>query len=342
MLPPTNLTPPFNVTRASHLVLTSRDLAKARDFYTEVVGLKVSHETATMIHFRGAEECGHHSLTLRATKRQAECECLGFRMFDEEELERASVHFAGRGVPARFVNVPFQGRTLRVTDPAGTPIEFCARMKALGRSPERTHEQRGAGAQRLNHFQVLVPDASVAAAFYCDIGFRVSTYFCAEERIVGLQLHRKGDPHDLVLKEGEGAQLHWVGYVVQETYHLIRAIDAAAHLGFAQAVEHGPVRQAHSCRLYLRDPDGHRLALLLPPIQMIDVDDGRIRHDLEDVTEGLSPSLAQHVTPFAEVMGAASPHDRAPSKRGFQEVGTRYMANGIVPARPSRLPELAR
>src|ERR1044072_5011570 len=190
MLPPTNPTPPFNVTRASHLVLTSRDLAKARDFYTEVVGLKVSHETATTIHFRGAEESGHHSLTLRATRLRAECECLGFRMFDEEELERASAHFSGLGVPARFVNVPFQGRTLRVTDPAGLPIEFCARMKMLGRSSERTHEQRGAGAQRLNHFQVLVPDASILAAFYCGIGFRVSAYFCAEERIIRLQLHR--------------------------------------------------------------------------------------------------------------------------------------------------------
>ena len=41
-LPQTNLRPPFNITRASHLVLTSRDLAKMRDFYTEVVGLKVS------------------------------------------------------------------------------------------------------------------------------------------------------------------------------------------------------------------------------------------------------------------------------------------------------------
>ena len=45
-LPPTNFKPPFNITRASHLVLTSRDLAKARDFYTEVIGLKVSDETA--------------------------------------------------------------------------------------------------------------------------------------------------------------------------------------------------------------------------------------------------------------------------------------------------------
>ena len=116
-LPQTNLHPPFNITRASHLVLTSRDLAKARDFYTEVIGLKVSDETATTIHLRGVEERAHHSLTLRKTKEQPECERIGFRMFEEEDLEKAKVHFDTEGLPAKFVNVPFQGRTLHVTDP---------------------------------------------------------------------------------------------------------------------------------------------------------------------------------------------------------------------------------
>src|SRR6185295_4056054 len=66
-LPQTNFKPPFNITRASHLVFTSRDLAKSRDFYTEVIGLKVSDETATTIHLRGVEERAHHSLTLKRT-----------------------------------------------------------------------------------------------------------------------------------------------------------------------------------------------------------------------------------------------------------------------------------
>ena len=116
MLPPTDPAPPFNVTRASHIVLTSRDLAKARDFYTEVVGLKVSHETATTIHFRGAEERGHQSLTLRATKGPAECECIGFRVFDEADLDKASAHFQASGVKARFVNVSVASGRYRHTN----------------------------------------------------------------------------------------------------------------------------------------------------------------------------------------------------------------------------------
>ncbi len=149
MLPPTNQNPSFNITRASHVALTSRDLAKARDFYTEVIGLKVSHETATTIHFRGVEERGHHSLTLRKTREQAVCERVGFRMFADEDLEKAKAHFDTKGVAAKFVNVPFQGRTLHVTGAAGTPLEFCARMTTLPRTHARTHEHKGAAAMRI-------------------------------------------------------------------------------------------------------------------------------------------------------------------------------------------------
>jgi len=338
MLPEIDPPPPFTITRASHLVLTSRDLANARDFYTEVIGLKVSNETATTIHFRGVEERGHHSLTLRATKDRAECEYIGFRASDEQDVENAFRHFEARGFQTRFVNVPFQSRTLRVNDIGGTPLEICARMKTLERSHARMHEQKGAGAQRLNHFQILVPDVATAVAFYCAFGFRVFEYTCVGERLVGALLHRKNDPHYLVLQEGSGPQLHHVAYIVQEAHHLIRAIDAASHLKFDQVIEQGPVRHDHSFRLYVRDPDGHRIALLLPPIQVIDADDGGERHDVERAT--MRTSVHKHATPFAELKGIAPRPvrttaqfgDRNPS--GLREEGNCYLAEeGAVSAR---------
>ena len=43
----------------------------------------------------------------------------------------------------------------------------------------------------------------------------------------------------------------------------------------ADRIEHGPGRHGHqhSYYLYVRDPDGHRTELLLPGIQIIDIDD---------------------------------------------------------------------
>ena len=48
--------PPFNITRASHVCLTVRDLASSRHFYTEVLGLVVSGEENSVLYLRGAEE----------------------------------------------------------------------------------------------------------------------------------------------------------------------------------------------------------------------------------------------------------------------------------------------
>jgi len=69
-LPQTNFNPPFNITRASHLAFTARDLAASRDFYIEVLGLIVSDEDANTIWLRGVEERCHHSLTLKRTTGQ--------------------------------------------------------------------------------------------------------------------------------------------------------------------------------------------------------------------------------------------------------------------------------
>jgi catechol 2,3-dioxygenase len=281
-LPPTNFTPAFNITRASHVVLTSRDLARSRDFYTEVVGLKVADESVTTIYLRGVEERAHHSLTLKRTREAPVCERVGFRVFAEEDLDRAKAHFDAKGVPARFANVPFQGRTLHVSDAGGTPLEFCARMKTQPRAQTRAHEHKGAAALRLDHFQVLVPDVAWTAAFYADLGFRVSDYYCAGERIVGAFMFRKDNPHDIVFLARSGPRFHHFGYVVSEMHHAVRALDCAGNLGFGEALEHGPGRHGpgHSYYVYLRVPDGHRIDLLLPAVQMIDIDEEPVRHDL--------------------------------------------------------------
>jgi catechol 2,3-dioxygenase len=135
----------------------------------------------------------------------------------------------------------------------------------------------------MDHFQVLAPDVALAASFYTALGFRVSDYYVARERLVGAFMFRKDNPHDLVFLARAGPRFHHVGYVVQEMHHVVRALDVAGNLGFGDALEHGPGRHGHghSYYVYLRDPDGHRLELLLPPLRMVDIDDEPVRYDLE-------------------------------------------------------------
>jgi catechol 2,3-dioxygenase len=57
--------PPFNVTRASHCVLTVQDLAASRRFYVDLLGFIVSDEDGDTLLLRGVAE----SRAQRSTKR---------------------------------------------------------------------------------------------------------------------------------------------------------------------------------------------------------------------------------------------------------------------------------
>ncbi len=282
MIPDTNFDPPFHVTRASHIVLTTRDLATSTAFYTGVIGLVVTAEADGVAYLRGVEESAHHSLVLRGADGEPVCERIGLRVLQDRDLDRAKDHFDAKGVPAAFVEVPFQGRTLHVSDPEGVPLEFCARMPAQPRLHDQFQLHKGAAALRLDHFQLLVPDVVAASGFYADLGFRVSDYFVdrpEDERPLGIFLYRKNNPHDLVFLTRPGPVMHHFGYVVSEVGAMFRALDTAHNLGFGGSLERGPGRhgQGHVLYTYLRDPDGHRVEIHPAAIQMGDIEDEPVR-----------------------------------------------------------------
>ena len=61
-IPAPNFHPPFDITRASHVVLRVRDLMKSRAFYVDALGFVVSDATADRLYLRGLEEGLHLGL----------------------------------------------------------------------------------------------------------------------------------------------------------------------------------------------------------------------------------------------------------------------------------------
>jgi catechol 2,3-dioxygenase len=285
-LPKTNHEPPFRVTRASHAVLTVKDLPASRNFYTEIVGLVVSDADAATVWLRGLEEACHHSLVLKRSQGEPACERVGLRVFADGDLDMAKAHFGTLGLPARFAEVPHQGRTLHVDDIAGTPLEFCATMPVMPRLLTKLQQHRGGAAHRLDHFQILVPEVAAVADFYASLGFRLSEYMTAGEEMTGAFLQRKGNPHDIVFFNGSGPTLHHVAFTVPEASFILRACDIAGNLGFGRSVERGPSRHGpgHALFVYLRDPDGHRVELFTTHYQMLDIELEPVRWDVTDVT----------------------------------------------------------
>ncbi|AIC30709.1 3,4-dihydroxyphenylacetate 2,3-dioxygenase protein (plasmid) [Rhizobium etli bv. mimosae str. IE4771] len=275
--PDTNYNPPFNITRASHLTLTVKDLGRSKEFYTEVFGLVVSDEDSETIFLRGVEEVAHHSLVLHKTVDAPRCQSIGMRVQFDEDLDRAKAHFDGEGIRSEWIEVPFQARTLRFHDCAGTPVDLVARMETRQRLLGQSRLHKGGAVLRLDHYQLHTPDPHEASIYYSNLGFRCSDYNVGgtPERITGAFMSRKDNPHDIVYIRGRGPALHHFAYAIMESSHIFRACDAAAQLGFGQTVERGPQRHGldHMLYVYFRDPDGHRAEIFIMPIQLIDLEE---------------------------------------------------------------------
>lgn len=288
-LPPTVFDPPFNITRASHVVLTVADLAASRDFYVEVLGLVVSAEDGEAAYLRGVEEACHHSLVLRRGSRPS-CARIGMRVVNEDHLLRAHDTLAGMGCAVSWASVPFQGPTLHVTDPGGVPLEICARMDAMPRMITRFSRHHGGAAGRLDHYQLLIPEVRRACDFYMALGFRVTEYISPDMPdgedgpLLGVFLQRKGNPHDIVFFNGAGPRLHHFAFTTPEAASLLRACDVAGELGHGRRVERGPGRHGpgHAMFVYFRDPDGHRVELFNTHYQVMDLENEPVRWDPSD------------------------------------------------------------
>lgn len=278
--------PPFNIVRASHVRLAVRDLERSRAFYETTLGLHVEDATAECLYLRGMEERQHHSLVL-VKAAEPEAQAIGFKVASEDDLERAQRFAASRDLKHAFVERPYQGRTLVITDPFGMPIELTARMENRTRLLQSYGHYKGVHPQRLDHFNVFAPELQRTVDFYAELGFRLTEY--TEEdgeggRITAAWMHRKGNVHDLAFTNGAGPRLHHLAYWVPTAMHIIHLCDVMATTGYLASLERGPGRHgiSNAFFLYVRCPDGHRVEIYTSDYQTMDPDHEPIRWSLRD------------------------------------------------------------
>lgn len=285
-IPKHTFNPPFNILRASHAALTVTDLSRSRAFYEEILGLHVEHANNSAVYLRAYEEQQHHSIILYQAD-TPKCARLGFRVGNDEDLDKAAYYFHNEDITHEFIETPYQGRTLAVTDPFGFKLQFYANM---GRRPDllrRYDLYKGCHPQRLDHFNVFTAELQATLEFYAEIGFRLTEY--AEEdgdngRIAAAWLHRKGSVHDLALTNGKGPRLHHVAYRVPSPMNILHLCDVMAASGYVGNIERGPGRHgiSNAFFLYIRDPDGHRIELYCSDYHTGDYDHEPLRWSLKD------------------------------------------------------------
>ncbi|MCI4665111.1 MAG: 3,4-dihydroxyphenylacetate 2,3-dioxygenase [Neomegalonema sp.] len=284
-IPAPNLYPPFNIVRLSHAVFGVKDLAASRAFYVDTLGLQVTDEDSEHIFLRAMEERGHHCLVLRKDDR-AEVRSLGFKVFDEAELNKAHDWFTARGHKTEWVERAYQGRTLRTHDCFGAPLEFYFKMDRLAPIHQKYELYKGVKPLRIDHFNCFAPNVDQAVAFYNEMGFRVTEYTEDEDttRLWAAWMHRKGGVHDVAFTNGLGPRLHHTAFWVPTPLNIIDLCDLMSTTGYVANIERGPGRHgiSNAFFLYILDPDGHRIEIYCSDYQTVDPDLEPIKWDLKD------------------------------------------------------------
>lgn len=284
-VPTPNLYPPFNIVRLSHVEYGVTDLARSRAFYVDLLGLQVTAETSDTIYLRALEERGHHCIVLRQSDK-AEARDLAFKLFAEEDLDKAAKFFEAKKLPVEWVERPYQARTLRTRDPLGIPLEFYVKMDRLPPIHQKYGLYKGVKPLRIDHFNCFSPNVDEAVLFYNEMGFRMTEYTEDAEtgRLWAAWMHRKGNIHDMAFTNGRGSRLHHVAFWVPNPLAIIDLLDLMATTGWVSHIERGPGRHgiSNAFFLYIRDPDGHRIEIYCSDYQTVDPDLEPIKWDLKD------------------------------------------------------------
>lgn len=242
---------------------------------------------------------------------KSEISYLAYKLFSEDDLDKAQAWFDGKGLPTEWVERTHQGRTLRTTDCFGAPMEFYYKMDRLSPIHQKYELYHGVKPLRIDHFNCFSPDVDASVAFYNEMGFRVTEYTedPITEKLWAAWMHRKGGIHDVAFTNGEGPRLHHTAFWVPTPLNIIDLCDLMATTGYLDNIERGPGRHgiSNAFFLYILDPDGHRIEIYCSDYQTVDPDLEPIKWDLKDPQRQTlwgSPapkSWFEHGSTFADV-----------------------------------------
>ena len=284
------MNPGFEVVKAGHIEFLVTDLKEARRFYVDTLGFVVTEATKSHLYLRGLEDRYHHSLTLTESGSPGVGH-FAFKVKDEPGLKALEKLAKEKGAYTSWVESgeeKGQGRSLLIEDQFGFPVEFYSKMAGEEWMLQKFQHYRGAKVMRLDHFNIMLPDAASAYDWYVNaLGFgctELTETEAPKPELWAAWLRRKHTCHDLALTTGKGPRVHHAGFTVSDRGSIMDAADLLASSGYLQSMERGPGRHgvSNAFFLYLRDPDGNRIELYTGDYISADPDWVPIRWKLND------------------------------------------------------------
>ena len=250
------------VRKLSYVCYETPDLARQRDYYTDVLGMSLAGEEVGVAYL--AHTVDHHSVVLRGGGATA-CIRIGLQIGAEEDLDAFERDVQAHGVQTRRARDLQPGivDTLSFSDPKGTVVD-------VFRAPEpsaKGFSAKGVVPNKLGHVAFHVDDVLKITDFYCDVlGFRVSDWL--ERRFSFLRCN--SDHHTVNFIQGDRVRHDHTAFELRDWSHLELACDYLSRSGYPLIWGPGRHGIGHNLFTYHKNPDGLVVELYAELDQMSD------------------------------------------------------------------------
>jgi catechol 2,3-dioxygenase-like lactoylglutathione lyase family enzyme len=252
----------IQVKRISHATLTTEDLARQIDYFTQVAGLALAARADGRAYL--ATKLGDLVVTLE-TGDGARCTRIAFQAAPDTDVGDIRRGLEAEGITCATQSDPCPGIANMATfaDPKGTVCEIFAAQTLIA----KPQPVSGIGPIKLGHLAFVVPEPRQFVDFYCRVlGFRVSDWL--EDWFAFLRCGP--DHHTVNFVRGKRTQMHHVAFELKDWAQVQTACD---FLGSRKIpIIWGPGRHGpgHNIYTYHRNPDDQIVEMFTELDKMLD------------------------------------------------------------------------
>lgn len=309
-----------DVAQLGHMELYTPKPDETLRFFTDVMGMHVTHREGQSVYLRGYGE--FEAATLKLTEHhEAGLGHIGFRAWSPQALRRRVAAVEAAGLGQGWIDGDFgHGPAYRFTDPEGHPMELYyeaeKRLAPPGERPKfRNQSQRspyhGVGIRRIDHLHLLCNDVTGNRGWMYDkLGFFNRENVVIDDGTeISAWISVTPIVHELAYSLDAAradARLHHAGFVVDNREDVLRAADIMVDNDIV--IESGPSKHklTHQFFLYVFEPGGNRIEVVTSGYLIFAPDWETVTWTQAERAEGqawglkLPPSFHSYGTPVVE------------------------------------------
>jgi len=273
-----SVTVPFprfgDIAHLGHVELLTPKPEASLAFFTSVVGLHESARSGDSVYLRAWGDYERHTLKLTAHATSG-LGHVGFRVRDEETLQRFVVLLESHHIPGGWVEDALHGPAYRCDTPDGHHVELYWETQRFEASAEvstafknlpQRYVAKGIAPRRLDHLNVLARDVTATRRFFHErLGLRLTEQIVFNDGSeMGAWLAATHKSYDVAItrdRSGARGRLHHLTYAMDSREDVLRAADILRDADVP--IETGPHKHTigQTFFLYCYEPGGNRFEI---------------------------------------------------------------------------------